>query len=92
MPRTMLRRKTHDGSRAPVLTSSAAAVTLLLVGNDRAVRLVHTATPLEAIVLMQTLEEAAPRELSRTAIAVDGAIVHERKRAADGFHNVDDDC
>ncbi|MFT3767309.1 MAG: hypothetical protein QM820_17560 [Minicystis sp.] len=70
---------------------SAADVALLLIGNDRAVHLLHATTALEAVVLLQQLEEVGSRELARAAIAVDGEIVHERVRDADGFRDADDD-
>jgi hypothetical protein len=72
-------------------SNTAAGIMLLLVGNDRAVHLVPATTALEAIVLLERLEEAGARELARAAIAVDGEIVHERVRAADGFHDADDE-
>src|SRR5262245_58359306 len=63
---------------------SNTGVMLLLVGNDRAVHLLPATTALEAVVLLERIEEAGARELARAAIAVDGEIVHERVRAAGG--------
>lgn len=70
---------------------TARGVVLLLVGNDRGVRLLPATTALEAVVLLARLEEAGAQDLARAAIAVDGEIVHERVRAADGFRDAEED-
>lgn len=97
MRNAMARRTDHEEVRASAHldvdaeAESAADVALLLIGNDRAVHLVRATTALEAVVLLQQIEEVGTRELARAAIAVDGEIVHERVRDADGFRDAEDD-